>query len=460
MSIINNRTAVVWWQNLEKWAMPRRLVLPDNLPPTWNITRVKDFATQITERVKVDKNRQYKMVGVRWYGEGTFHRETVQGKSLSASYVNPLIENTFIYNRLFAWKKSFAVVPRKHADCFVSNEFPQFIIDEKKILPEYLYLIFMSKKAIDVVNSLSIGSAAVSRKRFKEEDFRNIEIPFPSLETQQAIVERWQNAQDEIQLAKKYAENLIQDTETDCLSKLGITVPPPKKLQGATSLNWRNLERWDTFFYRPDFLAIENQLASIQNAPLNEVLSFTSRGWNRTDFPDGSFKYVEISSVMKEEGITGSKTISIANPPSRATTLVRKGDIIISTTRPYLGAITVVPDEYDCCVCSSGFALADSVKNHAIEKDFVVFFLKTAAGLRQMERRMTGGLYPAIVQEELEKIRVPIPSQAIQRSILKQIMVSEKDIKQKRELVELKQKQTKAEIEALILGIKKLEDLD
>jgi len=39
-------------------------------------------------------------------------------------------------------------------------------------------------------------------------------------------------------------------------------------------------------------------------------------------------------------------------------------------------------------------------------------------------------------------------------------MVSEKDIKQKRELVELKQKQTKAEIEALILGIKKLEDLD
>lgn len=132
MSIINNRAVVVWWQNLGKWAMPRRLVLSDNLPPTWNITRVKDFATQITERVKVDKNRQYKMVGVRWYGKGTFHRETVQGKLLSASYVNPLIKNTFIYNRLFAWKKSFAVVPRKHADCFVSNEFPQFIIDEAK----------------------------------------------------------------------------------------------------------------------------------------------------------------------------------------------------------------------------------------------------------------------------------------------------------------------------------------
>ena len=73
---------------------------------------------------------------------------------------------------------------------------------------------------------------------------------------------------------------------------------------------------------------------------------------------------------------------------------------------------------------------------------------------------MTGGLYPAIVQEELEKIRVPIPSQAIQLSILKQIIASEKDIKQKRELAELKEKQTKAEIEALILGIKKLEELE
>ena len=44
-----------------------------------------------------------------------------------------------------------------------------------------------------------------------------------------------------------------------------------------------------------------------------------------------------------------------------------------------------------------------------LERDYLLLFLKSSAGLRQMERRMTGGLYPAIVQDELEKIRVPIP---------------------------------------------------
>jgi hypothetical protein len=38
------------------------------------------------------------------------------------------------YNRLFAWKASFAVVPAERADCHVSNEFPQFIPEPSKVL--------------------------------------------------------------------------------------------------------------------------------------------------------------------------------------------------------------------------------------------------------------------------------------------------------------------------------------
>ncbi len=88
------------------------------------------------------------MIGVKWYGKGTFLRETVKGEALSAAYVTPVISNAFIYNRLFAWKGSFAVVPEEHQGCFVSNEFPQFIVDEQRILPLYLYLFFMCDSTI------------------------------------------------------------------------------------------------------------------------------------------------------------------------------------------------------------------------------------------------------------------------------------------------------------------------
>lgn len=79
--------------------------------------------------------------------------------------------DALIYNRLFAWKPSFAVVPSELADCFVSNEFPQFLPDAKAVLPEYLYLFCVRDSTIRAVNAASTGSAAVSRNRFKEAEF-------------------------------------------------------------------------------------------------------------------------------------------------------------------------------------------------------------------------------------------------------------------------------------------------
>ena len=88
------------------------------------------------------------MAGVKWYGDGVFHRETVIGKEQSANYLYPLRPGAIIYNRLIAWKESFAVVPDDFAGLYVSNEFPQFEINKAVALPEYVYLLFTSKKVI------------------------------------------------------------------------------------------------------------------------------------------------------------------------------------------------------------------------------------------------------------------------------------------------------------------------
>lgn len=130
------------------------------------------------------------MTGVKWYGEGVFHRETVRGDGMSAAYVTPLVNGALIYNRLFAWKASFAVVTPEFADCYVSNEFPQFVPDPSRILPEYLYLFCTRAATIRAVNAASTGSSAVSRNRFKEEEFLNFEISLPLLPEQEAIVAR------------------------------------------------------------------------------------------------------------------------------------------------------------------------------------------------------------------------------------------------------------------------------
>jgi type I restriction enzyme S subunit len=140
MTNMVGRALVVWWHDMDRWVVPSGAILSRRLPAGWKRTRIRDVVRLLSNSVKVQPGTEYKMAGVKWYGEGVFHRETVRGDGQSARWVWPLVPGALIYNRLFAWKASFAVVPAELADCHVSSEFPQFVPDPAKLLPAYLYL--------------------------------------------------------------------------------------------------------------------------------------------------------------------------------------------------------------------------------------------------------------------------------------------------------------------------------
>jgi hypothetical protein len=64
----------------------------------------------------------------------------------------------------------------------------------------------------------------------------------------------------------------------------------------------------------------------MNHAYLGEILNFISRSWKPDDFPEGVFKYVKISSVTKDKGITGSRLVEVNNAQRRATTLIKEGN--------------------------------------------------------------------------------------------------------------------------------------
>jgi len=166
----------------------------------------------------------------------------------------PLYPGALIYNRLFAWKASFAVVPADLSDCHVSNEFPQFIPDASKMLAEYLYLWSVSKQTIKAVNAASTGSAAVSRNRFREEFFLNFVIPLPPLPVQRKIVAAWEAARKFAAETAAKIERLERDIEARFLADLGLKAPQQATLPRVFAVWWSELERWSVMF---------NQLASV-----------------------------------------------------------------------------------------------------------------------------------------------------------------------------------------------------
>ncbi|QBR08284.1 restriction endonuclease subunit S [Streptomyces sp. S501] len=129
-----------------------------------------------------------RFAGVRWYGDGLFVREEREGSAVKAKCY-ALKPGLLIYNRLFAWKQSFAVVTDEYDGVVVSNEFPQFEVDPEQATPEFLALYCSSPVFAAKALSLSSGSAAVSRNRLKEADFLRLEVACPPLEVQERILE-------------------------------------------------------------------------------------------------------------------------------------------------------------------------------------------------------------------------------------------------------------------------------
>lgn len=155
----------------------------------WPSVPLEHLVTQhVPDQVIPADEDTIRFAGVRWYGDGLFVREERKGSAVKAKCY-ALKPGLLVYNRLFAWKQSFAVVTDEFDGVVVSNEFPQFEVDTARATPEFLALYCSSPVFASKALSLSSGSAAVSRNRLKEADFLRLEVPCPPLEIQERILE-------------------------------------------------------------------------------------------------------------------------------------------------------------------------------------------------------------------------------------------------------------------------------
>lgn len=146
-------------------------------------------ATRVRRPLRVESEAVYSLLGVRWYGGGCFLRERRHGADLSAEVLYQVEEGDFIYNRLFGWKGSFAVVGPEHDGAAVSAEFPTYRGNDQELLTEYLGVVCSAPGFMDMAYGRSRGATATSRNRLKESEFEQIEIPVPPLPIQSEIVD-------------------------------------------------------------------------------------------------------------------------------------------------------------------------------------------------------------------------------------------------------------------------------
>ncbi len=138
------------------------------------------------------------------------------------------------------------------------------------------------------------------------------------------------------------------------------------------------------------------------------------------DDPDRVIDYIDISGIDNARSVVGSvKQYRLEEAPSRARQIIRAGDVLFSTVRPYLRNIARVPSGYDQEIASTGFSVLRPARGicpgflfyKAISRELV----NTVSGLQY------GVSYPAVKDEQVRGQPLWLPPLAEQRRIVAKI---------------------------------------
>jgi type I restriction enzyme S subunit len=268
--------------------------------------------------------------------------------------------------------------------------------------PEYdrkfLFWVLQSSVFWGWFNYRNAGNSTIIH--LYQKDFGEFKYAYPPFRKQQEIAKHLDikclkisnvisALERQIELLQDYKKSLISETVTKGLN--------PDALMKDSGIEWIGEipEHW-------------------QVIPLKYISECNRKALLETTRPDYAFRYVDISSVDEQRGITEYQEVTFENSPSRARRILEKGDIIISTVRTYLRAIALVCDSEDV-IASTGFAVF--TPSGKMDSSYLYFYFLSEGFIQEINKLSYGVSYPAINTSTLCSIAVTIPPLKEQKNI-------------------------------------------
>jgi type I restriction enzyme S subunit len=336
----------------------------------WPKVRLGEVLKPVSRSEAVDSSKEYKLIGVRLDGKGAFLREVVSGAETSAKTLYRIATADFIYSRLFAWRGAFDVVRNDLDGCYVSGEFPTFIAQDKRLDSYFLNYWFRLPETLDRVKEHCSGSTPLTRNRFKEQFFLELEIPLPPLAEQQRIVARIEELAGQIGKARV----LIVASESDS-----------NALLSAVFIN----------LIRDAQCLPMNKIAPIVRRPAEVKHKMVYPELGVRFFGNGTFHKPALPGTE-----VGSKKLYQIEPD----------DLLFNNVFAWEGAVAVAKPE-DAGRFGSHRFIACVPKKGLVTAQFLRFYFLTVEGLHKLGDASPGGAgrNRTLGLDALSKIEVPVP---------------------------------------------------
>ena len=148
--------------------------------------------------------------------------------------------------------------------------------------------------------------------------------------------------------------------------------------------------------------------------PFKHLVICNSEALTEKTNPEMEINYIEIGDVNSFDGIKETSKYTFEKAPSRARRIVREGDVIISTVRTYLKAITSISSKFDGFIASTGFAV---LTPKLIHSGFLGNIALCEGLIGEIISLSKGVSYPSITSQDLTNISIPFPSKNEQTAI-------------------------------------------
>lgn len=134
--------------------------------------------------------------------------------------------------------------------------------------------------------------------------------------------------------------------------------------------------------------------------------------------PEAPFRYIDISSIDRDaKRVTDVQVLAGVDAPTRARQVIRTDDVLVSTVRPNLNAVAIVPPKLDRAVASTGFCVLRARKKLVLPH-YLFFYARSPAFIEALTANTRGASYPAVSDGDVRRQMVPVPSPGEQRRIV------------------------------------------
>lgn len=194
--------------------------------------------------------------------------------------------------------------------------------------------------------------------------------------------------------------------------------------ENSFSINYNELNgRFDYDFYSPENRKMFSDLGNGKTVRLGEICDIIKIKSKKLKDQNLNVEYVELSDINTHSyEIINSTSYQVHELPSRASYEIQEGDIITAIAGNSVGtrkhATALVAKEFEGSICTNGFRV---LRNFKIDRNYLLYFLKSEVFLKQMFMYRTGAAIPNVSDTDLANTVINIPDDKTIKEISKKM---------------------------------------